>query len=144
MYPQCWNWRSWSRSFCFKIRKVTGKSASKQAIYIAPKSEKKSRRITCWSTNIQKPHLCCLLVNKVENIDCGQVWACPRMTVKVPFPVGDPAPPHIIRCSLDIHEFKSQTASRLVQPFQPTAVQPVVQPAGRNDLNIINKLIINK
>jgi len=32
---------------------------------------------SCYSTGSRRPHHCCLLVNKAENVDCMQVSACP-------------------------------------------------------------------
>jgi len=44
----------------------------------------------CYSTSSQRPHVCCPLMNKVENINCGLVWACVRITPKIsPFALWD-------------------------------------------------------
>ena len=34
----------------------------------------------CYSNGSQRPHRCCHRANRVENIDRGQVWACPTST----------------------------------------------------------------
>jgi len=48
--------------------------------------------VSCCSIDGEKPNRCCLLPNKVENIDRGQVWAWPSMTPKASRSAGDPGP----------------------------------------------------
>ena len=51
------------------------------------------------------------------SVDSGNLWVCPSMTLKCPFPSGNPDPP-LNAWFLGLHEFTSQTACRSVQPFQ--------------------------
>ena len=48
------------------------------------------QHVLLYSAGSQTPHRFCLLAIKVQSIVCGQIWACPSITIpqKCPFPWG--------------------------------------------------------
>jgi len=56
------------------------------------------QHVLLYSAGSQTPHRFCPLMIKVQSIVCGQIWACPSITIppKVSLPVGRDPSPHMV------------------------------------------------
>jgi len=88
--------------------------------------------LTCRCSNgSPRPHRCCSVANKVENIDRRQVWVCPTITrprKKLPFLWGIPAPRITPQTELHLDRFSRSAVFVLASDRQMHAERHTDRP----------------